>query len=170
MGCAESTNDLNPGMKKLNSKILLYGDYFNQDTRGILAMCAHSKVHINFVLIDTFKKENYSPKYQEMNPNSTVPTIVDDTHTVVIGNTQSLYKYVLNKEPHVKNALYAEAQDKQIEEMLTWFDKQMRRVSSKIIRAVVNPLVFGATPRAMREDVETFFTQIVPRLEKKLSN
>ena len=57
----------------------------------------------------------------------------------------------------MKQALYAEDQDKQIEEVLTWFDKQMRRVSSKVIRAVVNPLVFGATPRSMKEEVDTFY-------------
>ena len=57
----------------------------------------------------------------------------------------------------MKKALYSEEQDKQIEEMLTWFDKQMRRTSVKIIRAVVNPLVFGANPKSMKEDVDTFF-------------
>ena len=104
-----------------------------------------------------------------MNPNSTVPTIKDNVHTLVIGNTQSLYKYIVNKEPQVKKALYSEEQDKQIEEMLTWFDKQMRRTSVKIIRAVVNPLVFGANPKSMKEDVDTFFDQLVPRIEKKLT-
>ena len=50
MGCGPSENTT-PIPK---DKITIWGDYFNQDTRALIAICDMSGVPADFKLIDTF--------------------------------------------------------------------------------------------------------------------
>ena len=52
--------------------------------------------------------------------------------------------------------------------MFSWFTKIMRRVSSKLIRAIVRPLVFETDPKSVKDELKEFFDQILSRLEEKL--
>lgn len=75
---------------------------------------------------------------------------------------------MVNKDGRVKGLLYAEEQAKQIEATLTWFNKKLRRTTSKLIRMVVNPIVFDAEKQEIKdEDLSEFFDDMLSRLEEK---
>ena len=60
-----------------------------------------SDVKVEFREINSFKEENFDPKYTELNPNSTIPMITEG-QTKIIGDGQSLYYYLVNRLPEVK--------------------------------------------------------------------
>ena len=62
----------------------IYGDYFNQDTRGLLTVCKLADVDYKFVLVDTLKKQNFNEHYIRLNPNSSVPTIADKNKNTIV--------------------------------------------------------------------------------------
>ena len=52
MGCSPS----NIETPESRSKLTIWGDYFNQDTRAILAICAMAGLDADFKLVDTFEQ------------------------------------------------------------------------------------------------------------------
>ena len=106
-----------------------------------------------------------------MNPNSTVPMITEGS-TKIIGDGSSLYFYLVNKHPAVFEKFYAEDQALEIKNLMGWFQKIMRRVTSKLIRVVVNPKVFKQQTKKspnVEDDLKEFFEQILGKLEEKLA-
>ena len=53
----------------------VYGDYFNSDTRAILAICKHANIQHEFELIDTLAKENLDDSYKKLNPTGHIPML-----------------------------------------------------------------------------------------------
>ena len=53
------------------------------------------------------KKQNFEEYFKKLNPNSTIPIILDG-NTVVLGDTNSLFFYVVKKFKNVKELLYSE--------------------------------------------------------------
>ena len=54
-----------------------------------------------------------------------------------------------------------------------WFQKIMRRTTSKLIRAIVNPKVFNIPLRknnSVEVELKEFFTEILGKLEKNLGD
>ena len=46
----------------------IWGDYFNQDTRALLAICRLSEFQVDYNEINTLQKVNLSENYSKMNP------------------------------------------------------------------------------------------------------
>ena len=69
-------------------------------------------------------------------------------HTKVIGDGESIYNYLVNTSEEVASHFFHEAQSRKITEMMTYFMRTVRRVTSKLIQAVANPKVYGQKRRA----------------------
>ena len=46
---------LTPGIPEHQHTLTIYGDYFNADTRALLAVCLMADVEHTFALVDCFK-------------------------------------------------------------------------------------------------------------------
>ena len=103
-----------------------------------------AEVSTDFRLIDTLKKENMHADYTDLNPNASIPMLTHG-HTRVIGDGEAIFNYLLNTKEDVQDKFFDEDQQKKINEMNAYFSRTIRRVTSKLIQAVVNPVVFGAT-------------------------
>lgn len=55
----------------------LYGDRGSSNTRRVLTVARHSGVEVEFEFINLFAGENRRPEYLALNPNGTIPTLVD---------------------------------------------------------------------------------------------
>jgi glutathione S-transferase len=55
----------------------LYGDYGSGSCRRVAAVLHHLCVDFELVFIDLFKGENRTPEFLSINPNGTIPTLVD---------------------------------------------------------------------------------------------
>ena len=127
MGCGESVN-LDPE----KNKIKIWGDYFNQDTRSLLAICHMSDADIDFVEINTLKKENFESRYTELNPNASIP-MLSHGHTKVIGDGESIFNYLVNSSDKVSDHFFNIAQRRKIGDFLAYFNRTIRRITIKLI-------------------------------------
>ena len=127
-----------------------------------------AEVPCEFVLVDTFNQENLRDPYVQLNPNSTIPMITDGI-AKIIGDGASLYYFLVNRHAKIKQAFYAVEQDTEIRHMMTWFQRTMRRTTSKLIRQILNPRKDNkggaATPS---EDLDEFFNIILLKVNQKL--
>ena len=122
-------------------RVKIWGDYFSQDTRALLAVTRMAKTDIEFVLVDTLKKHNFEQPYIEQNPNATIPMLSHGS-TKVIGDCESIFNYLVNTNEQVRTAFFDEKQSRKINELMNYFTRTIRRVTSKLIQTVVNPVVF----------------------------
>ena len=116
MGCGPSQPEP-PGKK---SAMTIYGDYFNQDTRALLAICQMSGVDYEFRLIDTFQRENQNEQYVALNPSSQIPMITEGT-TKIIGGGNSFLMYLVHKHAKIQHNFYCEEQRSEVDRLLNWF-------------------------------------------------
>ena len=75
--CMDEENSINrPGDKQ---KIVIWGDYFNLETRMILATLKLTEdVDYGMILIDSLKNEQKKDKsYKKINPTGKIPTVVE---------------------------------------------------------------------------------------------
>ena len=49
-------------------ELIVYGDYFDQDTRSIIAICDIAGLKPKVEVIDTFKAEHMSDSFTKLNP------------------------------------------------------------------------------------------------------
>ena len=90
MGCGPSEN-IAPSSHKLK----IWGDYFSQDTRALLAVCEIANADVEFVQVDTLAKQNLTSPFIDMNPNGTIPMLTHG-HTKVIGDGEAIFNYLVN--------------------------------------------------------------------------
>ena len=82
MGCSNTT-PLKPQDSMANAKLEIYGDYFSADTRVLLAICKMCELNFEFKLIDTLEQEQFKDEFKKINPNSSIPTIVRASQTIL---------------------------------------------------------------------------------------
>ena len=115
MGCNASEN-----VQPQGTKLRIYGDYFNQDTRSLLAICQMARASFDFVLVDTLEGKNKEKPYIDENPNKTVP-MLSLGQTKVIGDSKSIFNYLVNTNAEVWQHFHHEDQAKKIKEILDYF-------------------------------------------------
>ena len=63
------------GTEKINCRLTIYGDYFDRDTRALLAICDMAEVDAVFTIVDTFNGGNLEESYVRLNPTKTIPML-----------------------------------------------------------------------------------------------
>ena len=88
--------------------------------------------------------------------------MITDGIAKIIGDGASLYYFLVNRHAKIKQAFYAVEQDTEIRHMMTWFQRTMRRTTSKLIRQILNPRKDSKAGAAnASEDLEEFFNIIL---------
>ena len=73
----------------------VYGDYFNSDTRAILAICKLANVKHNFQLVDTLTHANLDDNgYKKLNPTGHIPMLMQKKIQVLAPGFV-LYEWIL---------------------------------------------------------------------------
>ena len=127
---------------------------------------------IEFIQINTLTKENLKSPFIDQNPNATIPML---THgqTKVIGDAESIFNYIVNTNERVSEKFFHEAQAKKIGEILNYFTRTVRRTTSKLIQAVVVPVVNQTKRRMDSKRIDQclteFFVMILPKINGYLS-
>ena len=99
--CCSSPDRSQPNAPSIKSALTIYGDWFNQDTRALIAICNMAEVPCEFVHVDTFNQENMRDPYVQLNPNSTIPMITEGM-AKIIGDGASLYYFLVNRHARIK--------------------------------------------------------------------
>ena len=85
----------------------IWGDYFNQDTRALLAICRLSEFQVDYNEIDTLQKVNLSENYSKINPTQSVPMITDGRYKI-IGDGHAMYKFMVYNYKSIKRHFHVE--------------------------------------------------------------
>ena len=141
MGCGDSKNapdtgDIQGGIKRgqsVDPKMHLYGDYFNSDSRAIYAMLKYADVEFEWTHVDTLKGENFKEPYADICPTGHIP-VLSKSGQLVHSQGNLLFEWVMKKEPTVGEALDPQAQEVQLRAMHRYFFKDLRNVTSQLIR------------------------------------
>ena len=88
-----------------------------------------------FKEVNTFREENFGPKYQQINPSASIP-IITCKDTKCLGDQLSLYEFLYNTDLGARVMFYSEEQEPVMKSIMSWFQKVMRQTTSKLIRRV----------------------------------
>ena len=120
-----------PDMLKADT-IVINGDYFNADTRALVAICKKSGIKMEFLKVSVLDKENEQDWYKEKNPTKRVP-MVEFGKKQIIGEGFVLFDFVLNQFDKARTIFHSEPQEREIAGMTRWFFKDMRANTSQLI-------------------------------------
>lgn len=163
MGCGPSEN-----MAPNSHKIVIWGDYFSQDTRALLAICQMAGADIDFRQVDTLKRQNLDSPFIDQNPNGTIPML---THgqTKVIGDGEAIFNYMVNSNQAVSSHFFHEGQSRKINEIMQYFTRTIRRVTVKLIQAVVLPRAFNQKRRTDEGKIQQYLTEFFDIILAKIN-
>jgi glutathione S-transferase len=69
---------------KLNgNKLHIFGDYFDADTRALVAICRHAGVEYEFNQVNVLERENEREPYILANQTGSVPMLLLDDFKVI---------------------------------------------------------------------------------------
>ena len=77
-----------------DEELIVFGDYFQSETRTILAILEFAECKYSFKPIDSFQGENEKDDFLKINPLGQIPTIKDKS-TLVLGNLSTQIEYVI---------------------------------------------------------------------------
>jgi glutathione S-transferase len=77
--------------------MIIYGDYGSSSTRRVLTVLRHLKVDFELRVVNLFAGEHKQPQYMTLNPNGTVPTMVDGR--VVLFEASAIMLYAAARHP-----------------------------------------------------------------------
>ena len=71
---------------------MIWGDYYNPDTRVLLAVLKMAEVPFEQVMMNTLANEHKDPKigYNQVNPSGQVPTVVQGMYKILGGNNAQI--------------------------------------------------------------------------------
>lgn len=71
---------------------MIYGDYYNADTRTLLAVLKMADVPHDYVNMNTLTNEHKEAKhaYDKVNPSGQVPTVVEGNYKILGGNNAQI--------------------------------------------------------------------------------
>ncbi|MGC3525904.1 glutathione S-transferase family protein [Pseudomonas aeruginosa] len=69
----------------------IYGDRGSSNTRRILTVATHLQIDFEFKLVNLFEGENRNQDYLSLNPNGTIPTLVDGNLTLFEASAIMIY-------------------------------------------------------------------------------
>jgi glutathione S-transferase len=92
--------------------------------RPIMLLAAAEKIELDYQLVDLFTGENYQPAFTAINPNQTVPLLVDDDFQ--LAESSAILKYLAEKvrAPSYPAELRARAR---VNERMDWFNTGLYR-------------------------------------------
>ena len=176
MGCSQALpqdrGSSNPmDSSSCSSKLAIWGDYFNQDTRALLAICDMAEIQHEFRLVDSFQRQNLTQSYRVANPTQSIPMITDGLWKI-IGQSQTSYEFLVEHYPNVKKKFFSPEQANSINENFIFLDSEFRRVSGYLTQTIVNKKVHCSSKpydlRKLEKCLETFNQILTTHFEAKL--
>jgi glutathione S-transferase len=150
MGCSGSKGQGNESLARLNTKLTVWGDYFNSDTRALLAILTIAKVPHAVEKVNMLNEEHRKESYLTQNPSGQIPMITEGPYKV-IGGGNTLINYLVNAHKPVAQALYPEEDRAEAEKYLSWFQSKMRPETQRLVRMIVPAKVLGGAPASAEE-------------------
>jgi glutathione S-transferase len=159
-------------------EVMIFGDYFNADTRSIISILHVSGIKYSFQSVDTLRGEHQEESYLQKNKAGTIPMIICGEDKV-LGGGNIFPMYLRGQFEKVRDHLYKNADKAQIDTLLNWYYARMAVETQRLIRLIVPPKVNGSKITSAKdhdskkeEQINLIFAEsgsILDALEKRLS-
>lgn len=107
----------------------LYGDRGSSNTRRVLTVASHLQMDFEFRFVNIFERENQEPDYLSLNPNGTIPTLVDGG--VVLFEASAIMIYLAEK---AKSSLWPQGEERfHVLKWMFWAAEHFRRGPALLI-------------------------------------
>lgn len=107
----------------------LYGDRGSSNTRRVLTVAMHVGIAFDFHFVNLFEGENRKRDYLSLNPNGTIPTLVDDD--VVLFEASAIMVYLAEK---TNSSLWPSGNSRyQVLKWMFWAAEHFRRGPAVLI-------------------------------------
>jgi len=140
MGCSGSKGKGGESLERLTSakggEIVVWGDHFNSETRGLLSILEIAGVKYKFRSINSLEDEHKSEAYRQVNPSGVIPMIENGNDKVIGGGVANIL-YISGACHQVAEKLFPEKDRAEIEKLLNWFYMMMRTETQRLIKLVV---------------------------------
>ena len=158
-------------------ELIVYGDYFDQDTRSIIAICDIAGLKPKVELVDTFKTEHMSDAFTQLNPRQSIPVLViKSTERRVVtgdGGLSSLYNTLVSTQPEVDEKLYPADQYAGISSLMLWHKKTLRKRTARIINSALqsshNARDSCRVVGSLKTDIDALFKEDLQECETRLA-
>ena len=101
MGCGNSAG----AADRRGGGLIIYGDYFNPQTRTLLAVVDVAGVGYNFDLVDQLAGEDKKDPYLQKNPTGSIPMIEQGGFKILGGDPQ-LLTFLCKNNKRISDMLY----------------------------------------------------------------
>lgn len=150
MGCGPAQPEAPSSQKPVAPEGLsIYGDWFNSDTRALVAICEHAGIKHTFELVDTLARKNIEPEYKSLNPSGSIPILTSGVSRV-ISEGPPLYDWILNTEDAAKKLFHHPEQERDVAAIQRYFFREVRANTSQLIRRQATKVL--APERAPKPD------------------
>ncbi|TNV76023.1 hypothetical protein FGO68_gene14219 [Halteria grandinella] len=134
MGCSGSKTgpeSLDRPRIQMGNKLVLLGDYFNAETRALIAILQLSETPFTLMEIDQLKEEHLKDQYLQVNPTGQVPTMLHGSFKI-IGAANMFVGYLASCMPRVREKFVSQ----DMEAMMVWYQARLRPVSIRLTQAI----------------------------------
>ena len=103
-------------------KLTVYGDYYNADTRTLLAILKLANEPHDYVNLNTLANEHKEAKsvYYNVNPSGQIPTMLEGSYKILGGNNAQI-TYLCSTHKKIGDLLCPAESQRQIMMHLNWF-------------------------------------------------
>ena len=148
-----------PLSRKGAGSLKISGHMFFPEMRTACQLLALNKVEFTEDIVDLFSEAG-TKEYALLNPSEQIPTIIDDSQTI-IGDSTHVYKY-LCKTRNIPNKFYPSGTDmkqqrQQVDSILEWIQWQLKRCTKRIAKFKLTKAL-----------IEKGFTTLTPQQKDQL--
>lgn len=103
---------------------MIWGDYYNADTRVLIAVLKIAGVPCEQIMMNTLANEHKESKigYDLVNPSGSIPTVVEGSYKILGGNNAQI-TYLCSTHLAIQDKLCPTASQKEIMVHLNWFQR-----------------------------------------------
>ena len=152
-------------------KLTIWGDYYNQDTRALLAICDMAEIPHEFKLVDSLQNENKSDGYKKENPTQSIPMLTDNQWRILGAGGETTYTFLIENYHVVKKKFFNPQQEARINDMFRYFNQVVRKTTSRLVNSIVNKKVFSSRQQIDMQKIDQCladFNEIMLRYESQL--
>ena len=128
-------------------RLTIHGDYFDRDTRALLAICDMAEVAAEFVIVDTFNGGNLEESYQTLNPSQTIPMVSQGALKAQGTDSKRFFQFLLENQARIKATFYHSNQAALTNELFTYLYGRVRPISNQLIAAITDEKIFSKSRR-----------------------
>ena len=175
MGCGGSKNSgldtierPRTALKSQGNKIAVWGDYFDVETRTLLAILQMTDTPYIFNELDTLKEEHMKEPYFSENPTGNIPMMIQGQFKV-IGESGISIGFLASTNSRIRDELLPAEVMRESETLLAWYQGRLKPIAERLTSAITKSKQnYNTSRKNAKKELKDILKYHFPILEKRL--